>query len=110
MQDPANMSDDDAYAELAADNARRTGALIEQGLNPLQASAVIRGINEDTIWSMVLDRLGQATGEPDLLDKAKLAAAGKVSNWLDGAEKEAEAQSARDRLAVVRNGVSPRGR
>jgi hypothetical protein len=104
--------DEVALDELMADNTRRIEAVAKRGVSPLEISAVIRQINEDTVYAHVLYHLGRildrldpeaATLELDLLILARLTAAGKLSRWLDEAERAVE----RGRLSVVGN--APRG-
>ena len=101
--------DEAALDQLMADNARRIDAIAKRGLSPLEISAVIRQINEDTVYAHLLHHLGRILAylEPDtdgdLLVLARLTAAGKLSRWLDEAERQVE----RSRLAVV--GKVPHG-
>ena len=96
--------DEVALDELMADNTRRIDAVAKRGISPMEISAVIRQINEDTVFAHLLHHLGrildhldpEAAGD-DLLVMARLTAAGKLSRWLDEAERAVE----RKRLSVI---------
>ena len=106
------MTDATALAELIEDNTRRIDNLCKRGVNPIEVSAVIRQINEDTVFAHILAALGEIIGAvvperegTDLLLDARLTAAGKLSRWLDEAEKQVE----RSKLTIAKNGSVPCG-
>jgi hypothetical protein len=108
MNDTAGMNDTAALDELMVDNTERIDALCKRGINPMEVSAVIRQINEDTVFAHILHHLGRLAAvlvpdeeSGDLLTLARLTAAGKLSRWLDAAEKQVE----KSRLVVA----GPRG-
>lgn len=105
---PTASPDEAALNELMEDNTRRINAVAKRGVSPMEISAVIRQINEDTVFSHVLHHLGRIIGyidpehaDDDLLVVARLTAAGKLSRWLDEAEKQIE----KSRLVVAGGNV-----
>ena len=103
-------TDEQALEELQADNGRRIEELCRRGLSPVEVSAVIKQVNEDTVWAHLLYHLGRIAAAvipgddgDDLVVLARLTAAGKLSRWLDQAEKAVE----RSKLSVVGNGRRP---
>ena len=106
------MTDATALTELIEDNTRRIDVLCKRGVNPLEVSAVIRQINEDTVFAHLLSALSDIIAalvpereDGDLLLDARLTAAGKLSRWLDEAEKQVQ----RSKLTIAKNGPVPRG-
>ncbi len=97
------MADAEAANELAQDNVRRAGVLIDKGMPPSAWNGALSALLEDAFMHTVLFALG---GD-DLVDKFALDSAGRISRWLDEAEKQVEAQAKRQRL-VVANGKVPR--
>ncbi len=102
--------DESALQELMEDNTRRIDALCKRGLNPMEVSAVIRQVNEDTVYAHLLHHVGRVIGlldpehaDDDLLVLARLTAAGKLSRWLDGAERAVE----KSKLLVANGPVGP---
>ena len=107
---PEPTTDYAALHELMEDNTRRIDAVCKRGLSPMEVSAVIRQINEDTVYAHILHHLGRIVtaldpeaADLDLLVVARLTAAGKLSRWLDEAERQVE----KSKLTIA--GSVPRG-
>ena len=100
---PTAPDDVHVLDQLIAHNSQRIGAVCRRGLSPLEVSAVIRQINEDTVNAHILQHLGRildillSGDSEDLLLAARLTAAHKLSAWLD----EAERQIAKSRLTIA---------
>ncbi len=97
------LSDAEAAEELTQDNLRRAGALIEKGLQPAAWNQAVGAIQQDAFIGCVLRLLGGV----DAVDAFTLEMQGRLSHWLDEAEKQVEAAVTRHKL-VVANGKVPR--
>ena len=100
------ISDDhEAIEELTADNVRRGTALVQRGaLHPAAWNTAVDAIRNDCFMEHVMSRLG---GTEAVVAMA-LDLSGRLSHWLDEAEKEADKQATRNKL-VVANGKIPHG-
>ncbi|MHB1670120.1 hypothetical protein [Thiomonas sp.] len=98
------MTDAEAADELTQDNVRRAEVLMHKGMPASAWNSVIGAMQEDAFIHAVMHHLG---GD-DAVDALKLDIAGRISRWLDEAEKQVEAAQTRQRL-VVANGKVPRG-
>ena len=93
------LNDAQAADELGQDNVRRAQALVEKGMSPTAWNSAVSAMQADTFMQHVLVELGGT----DAVDAFSLDVQGRLSHWLDQAEKQVETAHNRERL-VIANG------
>lgn len=100
MTDPQKMSDQEALAELNADNLRRANVLVNRKkLHPAAYNAITEEHRIDAFMEHVMRLLGGTEAVMAL----GLDMAGRISRWLDEVERNADKPE-----LVVANGKVPR--